>query len=272
MSRYNRELADQISSWIAFKVNEAKCEGVVFGLSGGIDSAVVAALCVRGLLSKNKILAVMMPCESQEEDKKDALLVANLFGIEVGEANLDNSYRHLRDIYYSMAPSRNSLMSGANLKARLRMATLYYIANEQSCLVVGTGNKTEEMIGYFTKYGDGACDILPLGDLFKTEVRELAEELEIPKKIIDKAPSAGFWQDQTDEDEIGIKYEVLDTILKEIEDQNEPDWPEGICTILLKKVRKRVADSQHKRLLPPMFFKSSFVAKSFMIDKYKNPN
>ena len=127
----------------------------------------------------------------------------------------------------------------ANLKPRLRMSTLYFIANSLNYLVVGTGNRSELTIGYFTKHGDGAADLLPLGRLLKSEVRELAIELEIPQSIIDKAPSAGLWAGQTDEDEMGFAYSDLERYLK--------GGPEGVAPALAMRIERLVRTTEHKR-------------------------
>jgi NAD+ synthase len=133
----------------------------------------------------------------------------------------------------------------ANLKPRLRMLTLYYFANKLNYLVVGTGNKSELTMGYFTKYGDGGVDILPLGDLLKSEVKQLAVELNVPHEIINKAPSAGLWAGQTDEGEMGITYAELDKILS-------GDLA-GIGKNKIELVNKRKTQSHHKRNLPEIF-------------------
>jgi NAD+ synthase len=137
----------------------------------------------------------------------------------------------------------------ANLKPRLRMICLYYFANKRNYLVVGTGNKSELSIGYFTKYGDGAADILPLGDVLKTEERELAEELKVPAKIIERAPSAGLWEGQTDEAEIGMGYDVLDKIILALESGDLS----GCDTELVERVKRMMEVSQHKRETIPVF-------------------
>ncbi|MBU1782050.1 NAD(+) synthase, partial [bacterium] len=137
----------------------------------------------------------------------------------------------------------------ANLKPRLRMLILYYFANSLNYLVAGTGNKSEIMAGYFTKYGDGGVDILPIGGLLKTEVRALAKEFNLPKKVLEKAPTAGLWPEQTDEDELGLTYHDLDEILKRLESNEITNLPQK----LVIKVKKLVEISQHKRMLPLVF-------------------
>jgi NAD+ synthase len=248
---------DRISLWIADKVISTKCRGVLYGLSGGIDSAVVAALCSK-YLRKNQSLGVIMPCQSQEQDKEDALLVANFLGTGTEIRCLDNAFNSM--YHHHLIDTNETQLANANLKARLRMATLYYIANELSYLVVGTGNKTEIMVGYYTKYGDGGVDILPIGDLYKTQVFEMAKVLNLPEKIINKVPSAGLWTGQSDEVEMGITYKELDTILMAIE--NNHGWATNDASFCLnekisledyRKVKRMVDNSDHKRKMPPIY-------------------
>jgi NAD+ synthase len=138
----------------------------------------------------------------------------------------------------------------ANVKPRLRMTSLYYLANRYNGLVVGTGNKTELAIGYFTKYGDGGVDVLPLGDLDKTAVRGLARELGVPETVISKAPSAGLWEDQTDEAEIGVTYDLLDRVLASAPDEERKD---PIDPATMERISSLIAASEHKRRPIPMF-------------------
>ena len=233
---------DQIVQWIAGKVSKSKSKGAVFGLSGGLDSAVVAALCKKAL--GECVKGIIMPCDSQPQDKEDALLLAETIELNVDEIELFPCYQAL--VGQTLGGSK---LSRANMKARLRMATLYYIANSNNYLVAGTGNKSELMTGYFTKYGDGGADILPIGNLYKTEVQALARKLNIPKQIIEKPPSAGLWEGQTDEAELGMSYEVLDVALIAIEQYQE----KNVDAKILAKVKARVKGTEHKRKMPPMF-------------------
>jgi len=197
----------KITSWIKQKVKDSGAKGIVLGLSGGIDSAVVAAL-AKAAVGKNNLLVLFMPCDSQPQDLKDAELVAHQLGLKSKLVDLSAIYNN----FLKILPGAISLARG-NLKPRLRMSTLYYFANKLNYLVCGTGNKSELMVGYFTKHGDGGVDILPIADLFKRQVRQLAQELKIPQGIITKAPTAGLWFGQTDEVEMGITYDELDDIL-----------------------------------------------------------
>jgi NAD+ synthase len=233
--------AERISNWIRERVEEAGTEGVVLGMSGGIDSSVVAALAQRGL--GDRVLGVIMPCHSDPTDVEHARLVAAKLGIETEYVELTPVF----DCLVEALPPGDRVAAG-NLKARLRMVVWYYFANSRNYLVAGAGNKSEIMVGYTTKYGDSGVDLLPLGDLLKTQVRELARELGIPEEIIAKPPSAGLWEGQTDEGEMGISYEELDKILMAIESGDV-----GECSQeALARVRAMMAASQHKRAPIPI--------------------
>ncbi|MFQ5812147.1 MAG: NAD+ synthase [Anaerolineae bacterium] len=228
--------AEWISSWIKERVEAAGAGGVVLGMSGGIDSSVAAVLAKRGL--GDGVLGLIMPCHSDPTDVEHAQLVAAEFGIETEYVDLTL----LLDCFLEILPPGDRVAVG-NLKPRLRMAVLYYFANTRHYLVMGTGNESEIKCGYFTKYGDGGVDILPLGDLLKTQVRELARELGISEEIIIKPPSAGLWEGQTDEGEMGISYEELDRILVAIESGDTGECDQEA----LARVRAMMAASQHKR-------------------------
>lgn len=238
------ELAKEIVAWIKEQVEKAGKKGVVLGLSGGIDSAVVACLSKRAL--GDNVLGLILPCKSNPEDIECALKIAKKFDIKTKEIVLDKIFDQLVQSY----PEADTLAKG-NLKPRLRMAVLYYFANALNYLVAGTGNKSEITVGYFTKYGDGGVDILPLGGLLKTEVKELARKLEVPDEIIKRPPTAGLWEGQTDEGEMGITYEELDRLISAI----EKNKTKGINPELLSKVKKMIADSEHKRCKVPIFNK-----------------
>jgi NAD+ synthase len=199
-----------IGSFIKDKLDESKSEGLVIGLSGGIDSSVVAYICARAV-GNDKILGLVLPSETtSSEDIEDAVKVAEELEIKYKIIHIDDLIKPFPQLCPDC--SKSNLANG-NLKARIRMMLLYYHSNAMNRIVAGTGNRTELLVGYFTKYGDGGVDILPIGDLYKTEVGEIANYLEVPKCIIEKAPTAGLWTGQTDEEELGIKYESLDKIL-----------------------------------------------------------
>lgn len=233
------EIASKLVDWIKEQVAQAKRRGVVFGLSGGLDSAVVAVLCKRAF--PDNTLALIMPCHSSETDIEHAEAVASKFSIPINTIALEGVfYSLLKVLPLSDYKPANNKLAEANLKPRLRMLALYYSAAQLHYLVVGTGNRSEISIGYFTKYGDGAADILPIGNLVKNQVQELAVYLDIPKEIIQKPPSAGLWVGQTDEAEMGITYDELDRYLLTGHAAEE----------VKKKIDARITGSSHKRVLP----------------------
>ncbi|MBU4511489.1 NAD(+) synthase [bacterium] len=232
-------LVQRLCDWIGDKVTKAKAEGVLFGLSGGLDSAVVATLSIR--IFPQNTLAIIIPCHSLEADINDALGFINKFNIPYKIIDVSKIYDSFIHLLNDKENEGSFKLAEANIKPRLRMTTLYYFANKLNYLVVGTGNKSEIMIGYFTKYGDGGADILPLGNLLKSQVRELAEYLGIPKKIINKPPSAGLWEGQTDEEEIGISYDQLNKYLRTGKLNNK---------VMEKKIQEKITQSAHKRATP----------------------
>ena len=233
------ELAIKLSNWIESKVTSAKAKGAVIGLSGGIDSAVVAVLCKK--VFPLNTLALIMPCHSLNKDIEDAVMVANKFDITYKIIDLSRIYDSFVSLLDHEEDGVNSKLAKANLKPRMRMITLYYFANQLNYLVVGTGNKSEITMGYFTKYGDGGVDILPLGNLLKSEVVELAKYLKIPLEIIQKPPSGGLWEGQTDEGEMGVSYQEIDEYLKagRLNDR-----------AIEKKIQEMITRSAHKRSTP----------------------
>ncbi|MDD5518859.1 MAG: NAD+ synthase [Candidatus Omnitrophica bacterium] len=233
-------MKDKIVAWIRKKAKDAKAKGIILGLSGGIDSAVVCALS-KEAVGKDNVLGLFMPCHSHSRDIKDAKIVAGKLKIKTRSVNLSGVY----DSFLKILPKASNLAL-ANLRPRLRMAALYYFANKFNYLVCGTGNKSELMAGYFTKYGDGGVDILPIAGLLKKDVRRLAKELGIPVQIITKAPTAGLWPGQTDEGEMGITYNELDDILYRLEHKQKQRAGKGKVT----KVERMIARSGHKRNMP----------------------
>lgn len=242
------KLAERISGWIKEQVEKAGAKGCMVGLSGGLDSSTVAVLCKQ--VFPNHTLGLIMPCHSSAVDLQHARALADKFSIETKLVDLTETfnslYKNLEGESY--LKSKMSLCI-ANLKPRLRMLTLYYFANNLNYLVVGTGDKSEIFMGYFTKYGDGGVDLLPIGNLLKTQVKSLAKELGIPKEIIEKAPTAGLWEGQTDEGEMGITYEELDKIIQAIESKNT----QGCEPKTLEKLKNRNLKIEHKLKMPPLF-------------------
>ncbi|PIP20250.1 MAG: NAD(+) synthetase [Candidatus Omnitrophica bacterium CG23_combo_of_CG06-09_8_20_14_all_40_11] len=234
----------KIIFWMRKQLKDSGAKGIVMGLSGGVDSAVVAAL-AKEAFGKGRVLALILPCHSQVQGLKDALLVARQLGIETKTLDLSDIYDNL--IRILPEAGRRAL---ANLKPRLRMSVLYYFANKFNYLVCGTGNKSEIKVGYFTKHGDGATDILPIGDLLKRDVRKLAKQLGIPTRIITKSPTAGLWPGQTDEGEMGITYPELDDILERLENKKR----QVLSKKKINKVKEMIKRSEHKRQGPKICY------------------
>ena len=233
-------LANKLVAWIRGQVAEAKLKGVVFGLSGGLDSSVVGALCRRAF--PEDALGVIIPCHSSQTDIEHAQAVARRFQIPTRTIALDEAFDSLLKVFPHAGDPDTKRVAEANVKVRLRMVTLYYIANRFHYLVVGTGNRSEIAVGYFTKYGDGGVDIEPLANLLKSQVRELAIYLGVPGEIIEKPPSAGLWDGQSDEEEMGISYDELDRYLSSGK----------VGGGVKRTVDAMIKASAHKRSMPPV--------------------
>mgnify|MGYP000454074415 CR=1 FL=1 len=245
------KVAEHIKNFILNFVEDSGANGVVVGVSGGVDSATVAFLCAEALGS-DRVLALIMPERgvTPTEDVEDAKEVCRIKGIDykVIEINpfLEPFLSTFRD---------SESIAAANIKPRVRMILNYYHANKTNRLVAGTGNRSELMVGYFTKYGDGGVDFLPIGDLYKTEVLELARHLGVPERIVTKKPSARLWSGQTDEGEMGISYSELDAVLKALDKGmgvEQISTSTGVSPEKVKKVLKMVDESRHKREMPPV--------------------
>lgn len=232
------EIAQKLTEWIRDQVAASGTKGIVLGLSGGIDSAVVAALAQRAC--GTNVLGLIMPCHSDPQDAADAHLVADALKIETKTVDLGAAYDRMLSVMGETSGERSLAL--ANIKPRLRMITNYYHAQKLGYLVAGTGNRSELTIGYFTKHGDSGCDLLPIGGLVKQQVWELAEYLAIPEKIIAKAPSAGLWPDQTDEGEMGLTYAELDHYI--LTGEADP-----VSQARIEQMKSR---SAHKRKMPPI--------------------
>ena len=222
----------------------------VIGLSGGIDSSVAASLTVESLGNKN-VTAILMPdiIVTSEQSMKDAKLIANKLKINFHTVSINDFIKNFENISKQLK-IKNNIYSIANAKARTRMAVLYYFANMGSALVIGTSDKSEIALGYTTKYGDNAADILVIGDLWKTEVVEIGKYLGVPQNILNKKPSAELIPGQTAEKELGASYELLDKILKlYIEDDISANEivKKGFDRKIVKNVIEMVRLSEHKR-------------------------
>lgn len=239
---------EEIKDWIRDYVKGANANGVILCVSGGVDSAVTLVLCVKALGNEN-VIGLILPCQSLPQDERDAKLVLDMFNVKYYRFDLTPIYLAFLEV--TERDIIGNKISRANIKPRLRMVTAYFTGQSlNNHLVVGTGNRTEDAIGYFTKYGDGGVDFLPIGDLYKFEVRKIAHKLKIPELIINKPPSAGLWEDQTDEGEIGINYDELDEIIYRIDHNKDL---KDINQKKLLKVQKMMKAAEHKIKEVPKF-------------------
>jgi NAD+ synthase len=251
-----RATSNDIAEWLRERLREAGARGFLVGLSGGVDSAVVARLCQ---IASPQVVGVIMPCHSDPRDEKDARLAASHFGIPAIRVDLGPTYDSLSVALQAAkaqlppdadatqpaeVPDIRARVPLANAKPRLRMTTLYYLANSLNYLVAGTGNRSELTIGYFTKYGDGGVDVLPIGGLLKSEVRGLAAEIGVPESIVEKTPSAGLWPGQSDEAEMGFTYADLENHIAAGAD--------GVAPALAMRIERLVRATEHKRTTPPI--------------------
>lgn len=241
----------KIIAFIKEQYEKARAEKAIVGLSGGIDSSVVATLTTKALGSNNVIALLLPSAYTSQNDIDDAKKIVNMLQVSMHYVNITN----IVNAFKATLKVEDRIVLG-NIMARIRMTILYSFANKFNGIVIGTGNKTELLVGYFTKYGDGGVDILPIGDLYKTDVRRIAVYLGIPKQIILKPPTAGLWPGQTDEGELGITYDLLDRILAAlIELKMDKKAISHVLNIDLKtieKVEKMVRLSEHKRNPPPV--------------------
>ena len=222
---FESKIIDGIKKYVGKK-------NVFIGISGGIDSALVAFLCVKALGNK-RVFGLLMPY-GRQTDILDSFTVVKQLNIKYYQKDIK-----LIVDQYKISPNKYVL---ANLMSRTRMAILYAYANHKDGLVVGTTNKSELSVGYFTKFGDGGCDLEPIAEVYKTEVYEMSKTLNIPQNIIDKKPTAGLWPNQTDEGEFGFSYDELDKFL-----QGNHINPE-----IEVKIQDLIKNSEHKRKLPPI--------------------
>ena len=233
-----------------------RTQGALVALSGGIDSALVLGLAVRAV-GPERVLGLLMPdgTVTSKQDMEDARLWAEKLGVKTHLISLEPVLREMKGALHPWDSGTHPPAWG-NVKARLRMTLNYAVANHENRIVLGTGNRTELLLGYFTKYGDGGVDLLPIGMLYKTQVRQLARHLQLPLAFIDKAPSAGLWPGQTDEGELGASYDAIDQALYElVELKHRPAeiaqslkvderWVHGLI--------HRMEASAHKRQMPPV--------------------
>jgi NAD+ synthase len=234
------QTSETLVRWLRQRADEAGALGAVVGISGGVDSAAVAALSLRAF--PETTLGVLMPLRNDPGDRDHALAVCRALGLPHTTVILDQAYDALVAALQASNQYAEHPVASANLRPRLRMTTLYYFANRLNRLVIGSGNRSEAYVGYFTKYGDGGVDVLPIAGLVKSQVRQLATALGVPKAIVERAPTAGLWSGQTDEDELGITYEVLDAYLL-----TGAASPEARA-----RIEQLHTASEHKRHYPPI--------------------
>ena len=259
---------NRIKRFIKDYVENCGAEGVVLGASGGLDSSTTLALASLSL-GGDKVLGIAMPEQETHNatDIQHAKLLATKFGFNIQVVDISST---LKTFFHSLPiyDATNKLSKG-NVKARIRMVYLYYYANKRNRLVCGTSDKSETMMGYFTKWGDGAADISPIMDLYKTQVKQLASHVGVPTGIVTKPPSPGLWPNQLAEKELGIKYETLDLILFGLEHFMKPQEISGQLNLpmaLVEAVKSRWLASEHKRQ-PPLTTKLGFrtVGKDFRV-------
>lgn len=248
--KFREEMISIVENFIRDSLEQSGRSGVVIGMSGGLDSSLLAKLSVNAL-GPEKVHGVFLPeSTTPKEDAEDVESFSKELGISFEVIPIDGP---LSSFMRTLGEaSKESLILG-NIKARCRMIVLYQRANSLGRIVLGSGNKSELMVGYFTKFGDGAADFLPLGDLYKVQIREMARFLGLPDRILSKPSSAGLWSGQTDEGELKITYEELDPILLGIElDMTDEDISERTNSpeSEVKRIRSMVSSSAHKRKMP----------------------
>lgn len=248
-----------ITSFVRHYVTEVGASGIVLGISGGIDSATGAAICAKAI-GGARVLGLNMPeAETRnDEDIRDAELVAKKFGIGLETVDISQMVRAV----FEGVPSFDlgDRLANGNAKARMRMIVLYYYANRTGRLVVGSSDKSEVMLGYFTKWGDYGGDIFPLADLYKTQVRQLAVHLGLPARLAEKPSTPNLWPGQTAKDELGLDYDQLDLALYGLEHfmtVEEIARELGLSTQAVKRIEARWLGSEHKRR-PPLCVKLGY--------------
>jgi len=245
-------IQQKITQFIRDYMDKTQAEGVILGISGGVDSATTVALSVTAL-GRTRVLGLYMPEKEtvSEQDKKHVELLARKFKFKLITVDLTDIlgafYRNIQDY------DEEDKLSRGNLKARTRMLILYYYANHQNRIVVGSSDKSETMMGYFTKWGDGASDISPIMDLYKTQVRQLALHIGVPQSIVEKPSTPGLWPGQTAEEEIGLKYKILDQILYSLEHFVHTKTIASQLHLPIKtitSIKNRWLQTEHKRQTP----------------------
>ncbi len=250
-------ISREIMNFIKNETESRKSNGVILGISGGIDSTVLAFLATRAIGPEN-VKGLILPDETvtPAKDIEDAIRICSDLKIDSEKIYINNPKNSFLEI---IKYADNMLLTG-NLVARVRMCVLYYYSGLMGRLVLGSSNKTELMLGYFTKFGDGAADLLPLGDIYKTQLFGLAKYLEIPCSVIDKKSSARLWANQFTEDELGLPFIQLDKILQFFESSNNVHYDRqalsdefpGSSIEIIEEVQLRIKNNQHKLTFPPV--------------------
>ncbi len=246
----------EVVEFVRRTVVDANTEGVVVAMSGGIDSTLTATLAVEALGS-DRVLGLGLPASKTDSiHATEARTIADGLGIEFQEIQLRPLLEAFEETVGTAFEADADRVATGNVLARLRMLSAYYAANTRSLLVLGTSNRSELLLGYYTKHGDGAADLFPLGDLYKTEVRSLAAHVGVPRRIISKPPTGGLWSGQTDESEIGAGYGTLDRLLRllidcECDVETAADRAD-VPVETAQDVAEMYLDSAHKRTLTPM--------------------
>lgn len=243
-----KEVHNELVEFLRENFKKAGFSKAVLGLSGGIDSALVAYL-LRDALGKENVLAIMMPYKSSNPDSLNhAKLVVEDLKINAKTIEITN----MIDAYFKNEKDASSLRMG-NKMARERMSILFDYSSKENALVVGTSNKTEIYLGYSTQFGDSACALNPIGDLYKTNIWDLSRYLKIPNELIEKKPSADLWEGQTDEQEMGLTYKEADQVLYRMLEENkttEEVLAEGFNKDLVDDIVRRINRSEYKRRMP----------------------
>ena len=250
-------ISQEIMNFIKKETESRKSNGVVLGISGGIDSTVLAFLATRAIGPEN-VKGLILPDETvtPANDIEDAIRICTDLKIDSEKISINKP----KNSFLEIIKYTNNILLTGNLVARVRMCVLYYYSGLMGRLVLGSSNKTELMLGYFTKFGDGAADLLPLGDIYKTQLFGLAKYLEIPGSVIDKKSSARLWANQFTEDELGLPFNQLDKILQFFESSNNVHYDRqalsdefpGASIEIIEEVQFRMKNNQHKLTFPPV--------------------